>query len=328
VTAPRAGTAQRAARGESTSSNSGTGSPTRSWRPLRGHFPPLARTSTPSTVSAATTALKSRPRRPVNAHHQTYAIASRNAPATAACATRKASAGRESLSRPSARSTGGRDSSGSIARARAGAGPTLAGLVGLRAASAPRATRRDRLAKCRVCINPVRRLPKQMVAGGGQGSRVRARLAADRETRAFSGQLLDSDGREELTKQTGPRAQASGGGRGRQVAQGVRATAQGQPRGPRTERCCVDSMRHADPPSPSRVLQVGLPRLEWRRGCRASRPQATTSSGQRGLSPSQAAPATSAIPPRGAGPPAMHPPRSCSPAGAAQARRRGRRCEP
>jgi hypothetical protein len=71
VTAPKNGTARRAARGERINSNRGMGSPMRCWRPSSGHFPWLAATSRPSPPNAVTAARNSRPRRPVMAHHQT-----------------------------------------------------------------------------------------------------------------------------------------------------------------------------------------------------------------------------------------------------------------
>jgi hypothetical protein len=53
VSTPSVGTARCAARGDSTSSNSGTGSPIRSPRRPSGQFPRLVPTSTPSPIKAA-----------------------------------------------------------------------------------------------------------------------------------------------------------------------------------------------------------------------------------------------------------------------------------
>jgi hypothetical protein len=90
VSPPRAGTARRAARGGSTSSNSGTGSPT--WSPTRpsGQSPRFATTRTPSPARAAIAGRRNRPRRPRSAHHHTYPIEVRNPAAITAWNARHA----------------------------------------------------------------------------------------------------------------------------------------------------------------------------------------------------------------------------------------------
>ncbi|MCW3050298.1 MAG: hypothetical protein JWO74_4582 [Solirubrobacterales bacterium] len=70
VMSPSAGTARRAAVGESTNSKRGTGSPRRAWSGPRGQFPWFAATNAPSATSATTVRCSQRSRRPVRAHHQ------------------------------------------------------------------------------------------------------------------------------------------------------------------------------------------------------------------------------------------------------------------
>ena len=89
VRTPSAGTARRAARGDSTSSNSGTGSPMRSPSGPSGQSPRFAPTSKPSLTKAAIAGRNNDPRRPLSAHHHTYAIAARNAIAIRPCAARQ-----------------------------------------------------------------------------------------------------------------------------------------------------------------------------------------------------------------------------------------------
>ncbi len=85
VTAPSIGIARRAARGDSTSSNKGTGSPTRSPSGPNGQSPPLVTTSTPSPTNAPIAGRNHGPRRPVSAHHHTYPIDARNPIAITPC---------------------------------------------------------------------------------------------------------------------------------------------------------------------------------------------------------------------------------------------------
>ena len=91
VTAPSVGTARRAARGESTNSNKGTGSPSRSPSGPNGQSPPLVTTSTPSPTKAPIAGRNHRPRRPVSAHHHTYPIEARNPIAIKPCPARQTS---------------------------------------------------------------------------------------------------------------------------------------------------------------------------------------------------------------------------------------------
>ena len=83
MTSPSTGTARRAALGESTSSNRGTGSPRRSWSGPSGQSPLFAVTNAPSATSVTTARRSQRSRRPVRAHHQTWTMAPRNATAIA-----------------------------------------------------------------------------------------------------------------------------------------------------------------------------------------------------------------------------------------------------
>jgi hypothetical protein len=89
---PSVGTARRAALGESTSSNRGTGSPRRSWSGPSGQSPLFAVTNAPSATSVTTARRSQRSRRPVSAHHQTWPMAPRNATAIAPWPARKARA--------------------------------------------------------------------------------------------------------------------------------------------------------------------------------------------------------------------------------------------
>ena len=92
VTSPSTGTARRAALGESTSSNRGTGSPRRSWSGPSGQSPLFAVTNAPSATSVTTARRSQRSRRPVRAQHQTWTMAPRNATAIAPWPARKARA--------------------------------------------------------------------------------------------------------------------------------------------------------------------------------------------------------------------------------------------
>ena len=92
VTSPSTGTARRAALGDSTSSNRGTGSPRRSWSGPSGQSPLFAVTNAPSATSVTTARRSQRSRRPVRAHHQTWTMAPRNATAIAPWPARKARA--------------------------------------------------------------------------------------------------------------------------------------------------------------------------------------------------------------------------------------------
>ena len=89
---PSVGTARRAALGESTSSNRGTGSPRRSWSGPSGQSPLFAVTNAPSATSVTTARRSQRSRRPVRAHHQTWTMAPRNATVIAPWPARKARA--------------------------------------------------------------------------------------------------------------------------------------------------------------------------------------------------------------------------------------------
>ena len=97
---PSVGTARRAALGESTSSNRGTGSPRRSWSGPSGQSPLFAVTNAPSATSVTTARRSQRSRRPVRAHHQTWTMAPRNATVIAPWPARKARAAGDK--RPSA----------------------------------------------------------------------------------------------------------------------------------------------------------------------------------------------------------------------------------